>query len=369
MDTNHIYEERLNRILNTVRLKHTDRVPVMLEYAGFAAKVTNTIMAEFISSYQLGTEVMIHAYEKIGEGDAINYAFPGCYGLGALYMSKVKIPGLELPEDDEWQVHESELMTRADYDLILELGWPDFSKKFLAEKVYKDAKKELLPQNQETVDSKAMWKKIGVPVLSGGAAPGPIELICGARSLLPFVNDQFKIPDKLEKVFEEMIPHLAKSAIEYTRECGYSCTWVMGCRSAPAMMSSKMWDRWVWPYFKHIVNEIIAAGQIPLLHLDSDWTRELSRFKAFPPESCILALDGETDIFMAKKVLDGHMCIQGDVPARMLAFGQPEDVTKYAKKLIGECGPTGFILHSGCDIPANAKLENVQAMVRAAIDE
>jgi len=31
-----------------------------------------------------------------------------------------------------------------------------------------------------------------------------------------------------------------------------------------------------------------------------------------------------------------------------------------------ELGPQGFILQSGCDIPANAKLENVQAMVAAA---
>jgi uroporphyrinogen-III decarboxylase len=29
-------------------------------------------------------------------------------------------------------------------------------------------------------------------------------------------------------------------------------------------------------------------------------------------------------------------------------------------------GPEGFILQSGCDIPNNARLENVQAMVAAA---
>jgi len=36
--------------------------------------------------------------------------------------------------------------------------------------------------------------------------------------------------------------------------------------------------------------------------------------------------------------------------------------------LIRELGPEGFILHSGCDIPANAKLENVKAMVAAALE-
>jgi uroporphyrinogen-III decarboxylase len=34
--------------------------------------------------------------------------------------------------------------------------------------------------------------------------------------------------------------------------------------------------------------------------------------------------------------------------------------------LIEGLGPEGFILHSGCDVPMDAKLENVQAMVAAA---
>ena len=34
--------------------------------------------------------------------------------------------------------------------------------------------------------------------------------------------------------------------------------------------------------------------------------------------------------------------------------------------LINEIGPSGFILSSGCDIPFNAKPENVKAMISAA---
>ena len=81
-----------------------------------------------------------------------------------------------------------------------------------------------------------------------------------------------------------------------------------------------------------------------------------------------MALDGETDIAAARKVLDGHICVMDDVPATMLFLAEPEEVYRYSRKLIGELGPGGFILQSGCDIPADAKLENVQAMVRAAIE-
>ena len=43
-----------------------------------------------------------------------------------------------------------------------------------------------------------------------------------------------------------------------------------------------------------------------------------------------------------------------------------DEAEEYCTRLIKELGPEGFILQSGCDIPANAKLENVQAMVAAA---
>jgi uroporphyrinogen-III decarboxylase len=102
-----------------------------------------------------------------------------------------------------------------------------------------------------------------------------------------------------------------------------------------------------------------------LLHLDSDWTRELEHFRELPKGKCIMALDGETDIFKAKEVLGDHLCLMGDVPASMLFLEEPDDVHRYCSRLIRELGPEGFILQSGCDIPTNAKLENVQAMVAA----
>ena len=79
-----------------------------------------------------------------------------------------------------------------------------------------------------------------------------------------------------------------------------------------------------------------------------------------------MALDGETDIFKAKETLRDHMCLMGDVSASMLFMDNPDNVYEYCTRLIQELGPEGFILQSGCDIPANAKLENVKAMVAAA---
>ena len=114
---------------------------------------------------------------------------------------------------------------------------------------------------------------------------------------------------------------------------------------------------------RQLIHEVTDSGLIALLHLDSNWTRELTRFRELPKGKCIMALDGETDIFKAKEILGDHLCIMGDVSASMMYLDNPDTVQAYCRKLIREIGPAGFILQSGCDIPANAKLENVQAMV------
>jgi hypothetical protein len=281
---------------------------------------------------------MIQAFHIVGEGDAINYGSFWPYALCYDFMAKVRVPGVDLPENEMWQVVETELMGRDDYNRILDLGWPDFFKKMMREHLLKDVPPEYFSPERKSIDVRAEWQRIGIPVLTGGDITTPIELLCGSRSLMKFAMDLLEIPDKVEAAMDAILPHLTHKTIQRAK-----------------------------PYFRKIVFEVIDAGLIALLHLDSDWTRELERFRELPRGKCIMALDGETDIFRAKKILGNHMCIMGDVPASMLFLNNPEDVYQYCSRLIRELGPQGFILQSGCDIPANAKLENVQAMVAAAI--
>jgi hypothetical protein len=367
MSTEDLYNERLKRILKAVALEEPDRTPVVLEYSGFAAYATRTPVAAFLKSPQTNIDTMIKAFELVGDGDAINYGAFWPYGLCYDFMSKVRVPGVDLPENEMWQVTETQLMDRTDYDRILHHGWLDFFQKMMRERILKDVPPEYLPPQRRSVDVRTEWRSIGVPVLSGGDITTPIELLCGARSLMEFAIDLMDIPEKVEAVMDVIWPHLSGAAIQRAKRKGYPLVWVGGWRAAPCLLSPAMWRRFVWPYYRQLVVEVVDAGLIALLHLDSDWTRELDMFKELPRAKCIMALDGETDIFKAKEILGDHMCIMGDVPASMLFLKEPEDIYAYCTRLIRQLGPQGFILQSGCDIPANAKLENVQAMVAAAV--
>jgi hypothetical protein len=199
-----LYQQRLDRILKAVALEEPDRTPVVLEYSGFAAHVTGTQMAEFLHSPTKNIQTMIEAYDLIGSGDAINYGSFWPYALSYDFMAKVRVPGVELSADDMWQVQEYELMQPGDYDRILEMGWPEFFDEFMKNRVFDDAPPDFFPPQRKPVDVREMWQTHGVPVLSGGDVTTPLELLCGARSLMEFSMDLIHIPDKVEAAMDEI---------------------------------------------------------------------------------------------------------------------------------------------------------------------
>jgi hypothetical protein len=361
--------ERLGRILDAAALNTPDRVPVVLEYGGFAANVTGAPLPKFYTDPLYSLEKCIDAWRLVSEtaeADAIHYPYSTAYGLAMLWMSKVRVPGVDLPEDVPYQIAETELMHVEDYDEILSAEWSPFYSNFMRERVFDDVPERFHPWNVGPVDVLKPWHDMGVPVLSAGDLSPPFECLCGARSLSCFIHDLFTIPDKVEAVMDHIVSTLGPPpAGEEEPEAPFY--WVGGWRGASSMLSPGLWNRFVWPYFVQMVDQVVDAGYIALLHLDSDWTRDLERFRELPRGRCVMALDGATDIYKAREILDGHMCVMGDVSAGMFKLSTPDEVYEYSCRLVRDLGPDGFILQSGCDIPFDARLENVQAMVEAAV--
>jgi uroporphyrinogen-III decarboxylase len=134
------------------------------------------------------------------------------------------------------------------------------------------------------------------------------------------------------------------------------------------MLSPKMWNEFVFPYYVEMVTELAENGIVSVLHFDHDWNRDLARLRELPARSCILNLDGWTDIRRAKEILGDWMAIMGDVPAPLLSTGTPDDVRSYVRDLVRDVGPTGLILCPGCDAPIDAKPENMQAFAAASLE-
>jgi uroporphyrinogen-III decarboxylase len=360
-----LYEERLNRIATTIELGKPDRMPVILMADAFCARHMGVKISEFCTSVSKSNETIIKSLTDLG-ADGSEIVFMYAPLLAMAWNSKVKLPGRELPEDSMWQVLESGLMTVDDYDTILDKGWLKFLEVFYRERldnVMEASMLELAKAPQAVMN-----------MVNAGLVPfcpvtflHPIDTLGGGRSLAEFAMDMRKMPDKLEAVLNIIAEELI--AVLKTQLGSKPFAVFLGSgRGGCEYMSQKLWERLVWPHLKKAALTAIEAGSYVFFHLDSRWDRDISYFRELPKGKCVWGTDHSTDIYKLKKELDGHMCIYGDVPSPMFTLGTPQEVYDYGTKLIHEIGPTGFILAQACTVPANAKLENVKAMISASRD-
>jgi len=369
MDTEKLYQERLDRINKTINLDPVDKIPAIFMATAFAPRYMGMTQAEFVNNPDAAVDVTIRAMKRLGDLDGINMMTRGysTIGLSLSWLSKVAAPGKELAEDDLWQVQEAELMTVDDYDFIIDKGWKAFLKGYLPKIIDMDVYETFLAwmgENFSKVPKK--YRAAGYAAIACGATTIPFECLCGGRSMPKFFLDLYRIPDKVKAAMDVILPHQIKQAVRAVDHTGVPRVWVGGWRSASALIAPKIWDRLVFPYFLEIVNALAEKGIISVLHWDQDWNRDLKRLLEFPSKKCVLNLDGMTDIRRAKGILDSHMAIMGDIPATMFATGTPDDIYKYVKRLVRDVGPTGLLLCPGCDGPINTKPENMEAFVAAA---
>lgn len=359
-----LLEQRRQRIKDAVALKKPDRVPVVLCGDSWAANVQGVKISDFCTKPEVAYPTMVEAFTSLGDLDGCQHASYNVNLLSVLWLSKLKIPGRDLPENELWQVDEAELMTPEDYGLIIDQGFQPWLAGYYEQHL--PGVMEAFGCFAQTLpDAFAAWQERDTVVFSPVVTTIPYEYFCGARSMREFILDLHRRPDEVQAAMDAAMPFLKEQMRQLIRGFNLMGLWIGGWRSASEFLSPRLWERFVFPYYKEMIDVALEEGAIPVLHFDSSWTRDLERFKELPKGKVVLSLDGKTDIFKAKELLGGHMCIMGDVPARMLSLGTPQEVTEYSKRLIREVGPDGFILAQGCDIPPDAKYENVKAMVEA----
>ena len=359
---NPLFLERMGRIMTAVACGTPDRVPVSLVMDTFACRTMGVKVSDFVSDVDLAAQTMLGALEKL-DGDSVQFATYQPDVLGMVWLNPMRLPGRELPEDTLWQMDEQVRMTPEDYDRILEMGWGPWFGQYVGQHLGASA-----AAMQRLAEGAPRWvpeyMKRGYVVVSPGVpVDQPYEHLSGGRTVQEFTLDLFHQPNKVQAVIEAIMVVRREEARQMVRAIGPYGYWIGSWRSAPQFLSPKMWDRFVWPYLKELVEIVAEEGGMPILHFDSNWDREIERLLELPARKCILALDGQTDIFRAKRILAGHMCIMGDVPPGLLTLGSVDEVKTYCDRLLTEVGPDGYIMAMGCAVPMNAKFENVKAMV------
>jgi len=358
-------DQRVNAV---VRCEKPDRVPLSLMIYYYAPFHTGMDMGTYLSRPKAYMSAMHRVFEDIGPWD-IYYNINPFSRLMYSYVMMMRSlwPGIELPRGGVVQIEEIEYMTPADYDDILmsdswwatKLGDTLFRLRMLPRfcqeaggkspiKVFSQFIAGLFSQWLFWFRDFSWWKKRGAAVQIGYQAEMPFDIFSQARNVINFSKDLFAIPDKIGRAATRLADSFANFSILIAKVMQVPRVQLYLHRTSNSFISPKQFEMLAFPSIEIIVNRLVDAGITPILHCDGDWLKNLKILRRLPAKSCILQLDGLTDIFKAKEEIGEDMCIFGDVPAGMLVMGSESEVDEYCHRLITEVGRGGgFILAGG----------------------
>ena len=363
--------EKVDRAMDSVMPEDRSQIPLMAQFVTFPAHYAGIKQKDAFYDVDLNIKAYAKVFAELGKPDCSYYCAPGDAAFGE--ELECYRPGSELADDDAtYQFHETQRMDIDDYQDILDHGWNQWHTRYLM-----SIQHPALERPEQLGAAYAqMGQRIGVFagwLASQGVAPitdiavmPPFDSLSLFRSFMPFTMDLYDEPDLVkavcDKAADEMIEGTLKNAKAnaHVHRIG-----LFAMRSDCDTLSPDLFDEFAWPTLSRMILAFDKAGFKSVIHADSNWLPILDRFLKLPAHCVSFELDGKTDIFKAAQILDGWQSFRGDVPATTLAFGTPDDVFEYCEKLITEIGlkTPGFILGSGCEIPFNAKPENVKALL------
>ena len=365
---------RQERFEAVVALEVPDRVPVMPLMTAFAVRSQNLTQGEGWRDPDKGFAAMIDTFNDLGGFDRLykpNLYWPMIGGRFCSTPVRVLIPGRQAPEDALNQIDERELFGREDYDKIADLGWNGFwdehyekmsGGRSIDRVIY--SQNQLLDRYIREVD--ACHSKDIYP-LFGAYVDSMIMAFSMARTLTQFTMDLYEVPQQVKAAMDACCDDLIQNALDVIAKTKIPLAFIVLERGSGFYYRPEIFEQFEWPYLQRYVDAFLSAGITPWFHFDTDWSLNLPYLRQLPKGKCICDLDSTTDIFKAKKILDGHMCISGDVPAALLTLGTSDEVRRYCQRLIDEVGKGGgFFLTTGCECPVDAKFENVKIMIEVA---
>ncbi|MBW1817002.1 MAG: hypothetical protein JRJ60_07565 [Deltaproteobacteria bacterium] len=365
---------RMERFEAAVALERPDRVPVMPLMTAFAPRARGLTQGEAWRDTEKGFQAMLDTFNDLGGFDRLykpNLFWPMIGGRFCSSPVRVLLPGRQLPEDALNQIDERELFKREDYDKLAAVGWNAFwEEQYEIMSGGRTMDKVVSTQNRlldEYVREVELYHGMDIWPLFGAYVDSMTMAFSMARTLTQFTMDLYEVPDKVKAAMDASCDDLIQNALDVIERTKIPLAFIVLERGSGFYYRLDVFEQFEWPYLKRYVDAFLSRGITPWFHFDTDWSINLPYLRELPKGKCVCDLDSMTDIFKAKEVLDGYMCISGDVPASLLTLGTSQDVREYCERLIDEVGRGGgFFLTTGCECPVDAKFENVKMMIDTA---
>lgn len=360
--------EKYRKMISLEPYRDRTEIPVFPLMITSATAIGEETQANAFSNVDAWLAAVDRAFQKVGRPDVMSH-MPPMDAAFNMYLP-VRAPGRELGDDELYQFIETPFFEDpAEYKRILEMGWAYwFAQYTMAIQTPAFTSFDQLGARYAEM-GQHLEKTYGyiygngmMPWFDSGIAP-IFDTLSMIRSMQEFLFDLMDDPGPIMDVVNAGTPGEIERMIGQIKENNGWRAHIFAMRSSATFLSPDMFEEYAWPAMKQMIEAFHAAGVFTTLHADSNWLPMLKYFTQLPKGCVHFELDGSTDIQAAYDILGGWQSIQGDVPATMLMMGTPDDVSEYCEKLIQMGMKGGFMLGSGCEVPMNAKPENVAAMI------
>jgi MtaA/CmuA family methyltransferase len=210
----------------------------------------------------------------------------------------------------------------------------------------------------DRVKAAALLKqRVGGDLLVEGWIEGPCAEAADLRGINALMLDFYDDPAFVRDLFDfvlEMELRFARAQLDAGAD------WLGVGDAAASLVGPKIYEEFVWPYEKRMIDALHALGARVRLHICGNTSRILAGMGRLACE--VVELDSMAPIAKARAEMGPEQILLGNIdPVGALRNGTPESITAAIAQCHRDAGPR-YMVGAGCEVPRDTPPENLLAL-------
>ena len=390
MNTEQLYQERLNRYVTAMRNEKPDRVPVRPFVAEFTAKYAGFTCQEVAHDYNKAFEAALRTAKDFQwEAVVPNMVYVWTGLAQAVGLRYYGIPGIDIPHTTGFNYIEpsedNAFMKPDEYDQLIDDPTAFLYNTWLprvSTEVSKIGEPSTFRNNLSFVKgAMAMLSyfyafgpqiarlrcEAGVVSAIAGIFKAPFDILADKlRGYVGLTFDMHNQPDKVLQACEALMPHLCQVGLTTADPANLVPIGFWMHRGCVPFVNPRQFESHYWPTLKPIIEEFWKNGHQTLFYAEGKWKHHLDSFRELPDRSIVFHCDRD-DIFHVHQKLHDKFALSGGIPNGLLSFGKPDEVRAFCRRVLMEVAkPGGYIMDASAIMQDDTSIENLRVMTATA---